>query len=142
MGNLFLQEETTLQKQKSKQIDVFFFTKSESGKKLSEFILTSAILPVEKSPRWESFCFFREPALSNVERYLRQLYVVYYENTVNRTRVYCIPLISTSVKCTSVINSTWQLYSKPDKYRWQKSVAVVLLRCGCLFRTPSNEALI
>ena len=51
MGNLFFLEETTLQKQKSQQIDVFFFTKSESGKKLSEFILTSAILPVEKSPR-------------------------------------------------------------------------------------------
>ena len=51
-------------------------------------------------------------------------------------------MISTSVKCTSVINLTWQLYSKPDKYRWQKSVAVVLLRCGCLFRTPSNEAFI
>ena len=70
------------------------------------------------------------------------MYSAYYDNTVKPTRVYCIPLISTSVKCTSVINWTWQLYSKPDKYRWQKSVAVVLLRCGCLFRTPSNEAFI
>ena len=129
-----------MQKQKIQQIDVLF-TKSESGKKLSEFILTSAILPVKKSPRWESFCFFLE-LVHNGEILLTIVQRILYVNTVKRTRNYCIPLISTSVKCTSVINSAWQLYSKPDKYRWQKSVAVVLLRCGCLFRTPSNEAFI